>query len=333
MAKIKDSKDRVCVVGLDGVPYTLLRDFADKGILPNMAKLADIGHLRPMTVTLPEISSVSWPSYMTGTDPGGHGIFGFSELKPGSYDLRFTNFNDLKAPPLWDKLRDEGKRSVIINLPGTYPARPVNGALIAGFVAIDLAKAVYPLTVYHELKKFDYQVDIDIVKCREDHDLLQKQLTETLGYRRKAVDLLWDGDWDFFQVVVTGTDRLHHFLFSALIDENHPRHGMAVAYYKEVDAFIGEMYARFEGLNGGDGEGFYMLSDHGFCAIEQEVNLNTWLMENGYLSFESDDFKALGQMTPDSKAFAMDPSRIYLNLKGKYPKGTVEEGDAKRILG
>ncbi|MCP4230224.1 MAG: hypothetical protein GY771_08755 [bacterium] len=333
MTESKDNKKRVCVVGLDGVPFTLLRDLTQKGIMPNMAKLAETGHLRPMTVTLPEISSVSWPSYITGTGPGGHGIFGFSELKPNSYDLRFTNFNDLKAPPLWDKLRDDGKRSVVINLPGTYPARPVNGALIAGFVAIDLTKAVYPLTVYHELKKFDYQVDIDIVKCRKDHDLLQKHLADTLGYRRKAVDLLWDGDWDFFQVVVTGTDRLHHFLFTALINENHHRHEMVISYYKEVDRFIGEMYERFSVLNGTDDDGFYMLSDHGFCAIEQEVNLNTWLRDNGYLEFESDDFKTLNQITANSKAFAMDPSRIYINRKGKYPKGMVEEGDGERILG
>ena len=117
----------VIVIGLDGLEPKIVESLLSRGELPHLQSLAEVGGYSRVTTTYPAQTPVAWSTFATGTNPGGHGIFGFSELKPGSYDLRFTNFKDLKAPPLWDKLRDAGKRSVIINLPGTYPARPVNG--------------------------------------------------------------------------------------------------------------------------------------------------------------------------------------------------------------
>ena len=125
-------KKRVCVVGLDGVPYTLLNRFIEDGTMPALAEIVRTGCLSKMRVTLPEISAVSWPSFMTGKNPGHHAIFGFTDLKPQSYSLRFPSFKDLRAPTIWDKLSERKKRSVVINQPSTYPARPIEGALISG---------------------------------------------------------------------------------------------------------------------------------------------------------------------------------------------------------
>ncbi len=76
-----------------------------------------------MKASLPEISAVSWTDFMTGTNSGTHGIFGFTDFKPDSYELRFPNFLDVKAPTFWDTLGAKGKKSIIINQPSTYPAR------------------------------------------------------------------------------------------------------------------------------------------------------------------------------------------------------------------
>ncbi len=120
-----------------------------------------------MTVSIPEISSVSWSSFMTGTQAGDHGIYGFVDLTPGTYQYRFPNFSDLKAPTFFDELGLNNKRSVIINLPATYPARPMPGVLISGFVALDLEKAVYPARYLPMLKQAGYQVDVDAGKGRD----------------------------------------------------------------------------------------------------------------------------------------------------------------------
>jgi len=61
----KKKKNRACVVGLDGVPFSLVRRFCEDGTWPFMAELMKGGALQKMKVTLPEISAVSWPSFMT----------------------------------------------------------------------------------------------------------------------------------------------------------------------------------------------------------------------------------------------------------------------------
>ena len=73
---LKKPKKRICLIGLDGVPYTLIEQFIQDGTMPTLAQLCNEGSLHQMKVTLPEISSVSWTSFMTGVGPGEHGIFG-----------------------------------------------------------------------------------------------------------------------------------------------------------------------------------------------------------------------------------------------------------------
>ena len=53
------------MVGLDGVPYTLVKQFCADGTWRFMEGLSRNGAMRQMEVTLPEISAVSWPSFMT----------------------------------------------------------------------------------------------------------------------------------------------------------------------------------------------------------------------------------------------------------------------------
>jgi predicted AlkP superfamily phosphohydrolase/phosphomutase len=324
----KKQKSRTCVIGLDGVPYSLILELAERDIAPSLGGLLKAGHLHKMKASLPEISSVSWTDFMTGTDSGKHGIFGFTDLKPGSYALRFPNFLDVKRETLWDILGKKGQRSIVLNQPSTYPARPLNGIMVSGFVAIDLGKAVYPISQRAALDRMAYQVDIDTVKSRQDHAFFWTDLERTMDGLERALDHFWKEDWDFFEFVITGTDRLHHFLWNAYADEKHPYHARFLDYYRRVDGIIGRLVLSFRRLTGGD-SGLYLLSDHGFCQIEQEVHLNAWLLREGYLRFGGDTPQGLEDIAEGSVAFALDPSRIYLNLKGRFPKGEVDEGGRK----
>ena len=137
------------------------------------------GYFRVVSVCLPEISSVSWSSFMGSTNSGTHDVYSFMNFKPGTYELYFPNFSNLKAPTLFDELGEKEKRCVVINLPFTYPARKIQGVLISGFVAIDLEKAVYPSSLLLKLKKFNYRIDIDTTKARTDHKFLIQNLDET----------------------------------------------------------------------------------------------------------------------------------------------------------
>jgi len=323
---LKKRKPRVCVIGLDGVPISLVQDLAIKGYLPNFASLLEQGHLHPLKASLPEISSVSWSDFMTGTNSGHHGIFGFTDFKPGSYELRFPNFHNLATSTFWDQLGQAKKKVVVLNQPSTYPARRIPGFLISGFVAIELEKAVFPAGILPKLKKINYQIDIDTFACRQDHSLLWSQLASTLEARAKAWELFWPEEWDYFELVITGTDRLHHFLWSAYEDEAHPDHQSFLNYYHQVDKLIGKIVTRFRKENE-ELTGLFLLSDHGFTGIKQEVYLNAWLEKEGLLRFKDSSEKNLTNIHPDSLVFALDPNRLYLHLEGKFPSGQVKAKD------
>lgn len=316
------------------MPYSLLKRFCDDGTMPATAEILEKGHLHQMTVSLPEISAVSWTSFATGTNPGTHGIFGFVDLKPNTYKLSFPSYRDLNAPPLWDKLAQQNKRSIILNQPFTYPAPKINGVLIAGFVALDLIKSVTPISLISKLKGLNYQIDIDTMRSREDHDFLIADLDRTMSGRERAVGYLWHNEeWDYFQIVITGTDRLHHFLMDALDDEGHPYHNAFLDYYRRIDQFIANIHKSFCSFAGSDDstQGFYILSDHGFTLIKQEVYLNTWLKEEGYLKFDKAEPQSLEDIASGSRVFALDPNRLYINERGRFPKGEVEPDEVEPL--
>jgi predicted AlkP superfamily phosphohydrolase/phosphomutase len=319
---------KVVMLGLDGTPYTLLSDFIARGVMPNMAALAAQSRLIQMDSSIPEISSVAWTSTMTGRNPGKHGVFGFTDLKPGTYEQVFPNFTAVRTNVLWDVLGAAGQRSVVINQPSTYPAKKLDGALIAGFVAVDLKRAVYPPELAARLESVGYRIDVDAAKAHEDIGAFIADLFGTLRVREQVILELFDeGGWDFFEAVVTGTDRLHHFLWNAAADESHPHHATFLDYYRAVDALVGRVLERLD-----EATPFIMMSDHGFTAIKKEVFLNHWLRENGYLNFTADSPKELGEIAEGSRAFCLDPSRLYINAKGRFPRGSVESADVPALL-
>lgn len=325
------SRQRLCVVGLDGVPIGLLERLANDGVMPNIAARIEAGHLRSMRASLPEISSVSWTSFMTGAQPGEHGIFGFTDINPGTYGFTFPDFAQVEVPTLWDRLGKRGLTSVVLNQPATYPARTIPGVMVSGFVAIDLSRAVKPLRWLGSLRRQDYRVDIDTARSRGDHDWLFKDLEYTLQARGAALGRLWDEvDWDYLQVVVTGTDRLYHYLWDAVENVDHPRHQQAMDYHRAVDRFVGQVWNRFAAENSEPERRFWMLSDHGFCGIKQEVQINAWLRQHNYLTTDEGG-RDLEGIRPESAAFALDPGRIYVHRRGRYARGTVATEDVAAL--
>jgi predicted AlkP superfamily phosphohydrolase/phosphomutase len=326
---------KVVVIGLDGVPYTsLLKKLVEEGTLENLASILGTGYFGKMEVCIPEISSVSWTSFMTGTQSGKHGVYGFIDLIPGTYKMCFPNFLSIKEKTLFDELGATGRRSVVINLPSTYPAREIPGVLVSGFVAVDLKKAVHPLSLFHELHNLGYSIDVDTQRGRHDHDFLLQDLERTLHKRKEVAEILWDREnWDLFVLTVTGTDRINHFMWDAWSNSNHPKHSDFIAYYQKVDRFVGSFYQKFMELDGSrDGKNhFLMLSDHGFTDIHKEVYLNRWLQENNFLFFDRDPPQSWEDISTKSHAFALDPSRIYIHDKERYPRGSVAKQDVAKV--
>jgi predicted AlkP superfamily phosphohydrolase/phosphomutase len=325
--KQNKTKEKVVVLGIDGVPYTLLKRFIDDGLMPNLANLAVKGTLTDMTASIPEVSSTSWSTFMTGVNPGKHGIYGFMELQKGSYKWKFPNSGDIKSDTLWDIAGKNNKKSIVLNVPSTYPAKALNGILTAGFVSLDLKKATYPESAYEYLESIGYKMDVDTRKAQESSAALAGEINHAFEIRKKAIlHFLDNEEWDLFIGVITETDRLHHYLWAALQDTGHAQHQFFLEFYIKLDAFIGEMYDRV-----GDNVAFIIMSDHGFTSIKQEVYLNAWLRERGYLKFNNEKPASFEDMHKDSMVFVLDPARFYIHLSGKYPQGCVGKGDYESL--
>ena len=322
-------KKKLIILGLDGVPFEMIKRFTTNGIMNNLGELFMEGRVRKMQVSIPEISSVSWSSFMTGKDPGEHGIFGFVDLIPGTYKYYFPNFRDLKAETFFDELGIKKKRSVIINLPGTYPAKINRGVIISGFVAPDIKKAVYPSRYIDMLNDYGYKIDVEISDVKNRKHNFLSDLNSILKTRTDvALSLYKKEKWDLFMFTVTGTDRLHHFMYDSYQNENCEFHQHFLDFYSELDSVLGEFLCLAR--NNPDTE-IIVCSDHGFRSIRQEVYLNQILKKNGFLSFKNNKSPRLGDISEKSIAFALDPSRIFVNLKKKFPQGYIDRKDYENV--
>ncbi len=323
------AKPRVAVIGLDGVGAPLIEALTDRGVMPRMAALRRAGTLARMASSIPTISSVSWSNFMTGNNPGRHGIYGFTDVKRDSYAVYFPNYRHVQGATIWDVLGGAGRRSIVLNIPNTYPAKDINGVLVSGFVAVNIERAVTPASVLPLLKSQGYKIDVDYVNANERVDAFFRDLSETLAARRRTfAHFLRAEKWDCYIGVITETDRLHHYFWSAYADPASPLHQRFLDFYAEVDAAIGELVDALP-----DGTPLFVLADHGHTLIESEFYPNVWLRQEGLLAFKTPTPKSIADLDPTSKAFILDPGRIYLNLKGRFANGVVEPGaEAEELL-
>lgn len=319
------AKKKTVIIGIDGVPYGLIENLSDQGVMPNFKALRKEGVLKKMRSAIPDISSVAWSSIITGKNPAEHGIFGFTDIIPHTYSLSFPDFNSLRELPFWQK--DKNKKYIILNVPSTYPIKELNGVHISGFISLDFDKAVYPQSYINKLQEMKYQIDVDSSIAHKSTSLFLEKLSQTNEARIKAYQYFWEKeDWDTFMLVFTGSDRLEHFLWDAYEDESHKYHQDFLNYFKRVDEVIGEIANRI-----GQEDCLLILSDHGMERIKTNFNINYFLKEAGFLDLD-ESLRGYNQITAKTKAFALDPGRIYLNKETKYPQGSVKQNEEKKII-
>lgn len=319
----KNERRRVVVIGIDGTPYTFLQRMLAEKRMPNLARLIAGGSLARMNSVYPTVSSVAWSSYMTGQNPARHGIFGFVDRDPATLKTFIPTSRMMHSRTLWEYLSDAGKRVIVINVPLTYPPRVVNGILIGDFLAPSVDKVAYPAEVSQRLKAWRYRIDTDPWLARESKEKLLTDVNETFDRRVETMfHLMAEEDWDFFQCHIMETDRLFHFLWEQM-ELNDPLYApQFLAFIEKMDRMLGDVMGRLD-----EATTLVVLSDHGFCTLDKEVYVNTWLAQRGWLKLQGADPKSLSDMSPDSVAYSLDPGRLFINLKGREKDGRVEPGE------
>ncbi|HEM62178.1 MAG TPA: nucleotide pyrophosphatase, partial [Chloroflexi bacterium] len=173
-----------------------------------------------------------------------------------------------------------------------------------------------------------YRLDVDPWQAREDKDKFLEDLYYTLAKREEAISHFMETeDWDFLMLQIMETDRLHHFLWEEM-ETGHPKYAPAfLKLYHQIDALLGRLHDRLD-----EDTTLLVMSDHGFTLMKKEVYINRWLEDQGWLFFTKQPPDSLKDIHPDSRAYSLDPGRIFVNLRGREPLGSVGLGqDYERV--
>ncbi len=287
--------NKLLVIGLDGASFDVLDKLIEKHYLPNIAGLIRGGARGNLETTFPPITAVAWSSFMTGKNPGKHGIFEFVRRDQHSKRELAVNASFRQGRAIWDLLGDAGKRVIVHNFPCTYPPRPVNGLLIADFMTPKGRRDfTYPASLLEEIESQfgSYRLHLSQTYSEGNVDAVLDELFDELEYKAKVTEYLMTRyDWDAFFQYFWGTDRIQHELWH-IIDDRHPRHNKkeaethrdrVYAYFKRVDEVVGRLIE----LAGADPL-VLIASDHGFGPVHKYCSLNIWLLREGFLKLKSD---------------------------------------------
>lgn len=292
---------KIMIIGLDGATFALLDPLMQRGLLPNLARFQEKAFRAVLRSTMPPVTAPAWTSFMTGVNPGQHGILHFldfqadsqpnailqaAEVFPGGFSL--VNARSIQVPTLWQLLGDQGKRVGAINVPMTYPPSPVNGFMIAGMpIPPDATHYTYPPELVKALP--GYQIDLELHEREFAFDPYRfiHRLGEVLNRRLETtIHLVRTQLWDLFMVVLTETDRAQH-RFWHWLDPDDPLYESpeARSFRPSLEAFYGQVDAAVGALlqEAGPGCTIVLMSDHGFGpvhdrnlyrrALEQQLGL------------------------------------------------------------
>jgi predicted AlkP superfamily phosphohydrolase/phosphomutase len=277
------------VIGLDGATLDLAGPWARAGKLPVLRSLMERGAYARLRSVLPVLSSAAWASFMTGTNPGKHGVFDFVRRAPGTYRLRPVSRLQIAEPSLWKLLGDQGQRVAALNVPMTYPPEPVNGVLVTGLGTPEFKPFTHPPDLGPRLLQAGYQINRRVFDHSPGHEQAHLQDTHSITRRvtEAALGLLAEEPWAFFMVVYRGPDEMAHAFWHHM-DPAHPAHDPSASapyasaildYYRLVDEEVGRLLDA-----AGPEATVFIMSDHGSGPLYKDVYLNEWLRQQGYLA-------------------------------------------------
>ncbi len=293
----------VLVLALDGATFDVIRPMVEAGQLPNLSAWMKQGQASALASTTPPVTFPAWSSFMTGLAPADHGIFDFTQKKPGEYRLRFINSTDRIAPSLFRRVSDAGGQVLVLGMPATHPPEALDGLLVCGFDApvstgTDERSASDPL-LYREVAKVAgpwMRPDLnESAKADDFHERAVETLLSRIDRKcafalesLKRVRAKRGGALPCLTMIVfSESDTVGHHYWRDH-DPASPRHD-ATASARRRNA-VCDVYRRLDRACGrirdavGKDVLCVVLSDHGMGgASDKIVHLNRYLAEHGLL--------------------------------------------------
>jgi predicted AlkP superfamily phosphohydrolase/phosphomutase len=330
------------IVGLDcAEPSLVLDEWLDR--LPTLAGLVAHGRHGRLTSVIPPITVPAWSCMMASRTPGDLGIYGFRNRAGYGYDdLYVADGSAVRAPRLWDLATREGKPSIVVGVPGTYPPRPLNGVLVSCFLTPSTAgQYTFPPLLRREVEDTvgEYLFDCTNFRTDDKEDLL-RQVYEMTDRRFALADhFLATKPWELFAMVEMGVDRMHHGFWKEM-DPLHRRHDPGgryrdaiLDYHVHVDGLLGRLLAHAD-----EDTTVLVVSDHGAKRMDGGIRLNEWLRRERYLhtAAEPAGTERLADVGVDwARTSAWGEGgyygRVFLNVRGREPDGVVDPADYERF--
>jgi predicted AlkP superfamily phosphohydrolase/phosphomutase len=297
-------KQKIFVIGWDSATWDLIRPWVAQGKLPNLAKLVGQGASGPLESAIPPLTPPAWTSFMTGKNPGKHGIFHFLEPQAGSYAMRYSNAGSRRATTIWRLLSNAGYSVGTINVPFTYPPEQLRGFQISGMdTPSEKSAFVHPPELREELERAvgPLRLEVRYLGGMTTKDRYQKTLDEmeTLDrqWTKAATYLLEKHPVDVMMLTFMSIDTVQHH-FWQYMDPAHflynqkdaETFGNAVqSVYERLDQTIGELTSRLpkEAV-------VFVVSDHGAGPVsDRMLYLNRYLAQLGLLKYRVEKRSAL----------------------------------------
>ncbi|MGV6849684.1 MAG: alkaline phosphatase family protein [Marinibacterium sp.] len=304
-----DHKVKTLLIGLDGATYDILDPLVAEGVMPNLGKIMEDGARGILRSTMHPLTPPAWATLTTGRSPGFHGVFDFIRVdrSSGAPTYTLTTSADVKVPTVWQMVSNAGMRATTLNYPTMFPAKPIDGVVIPGYVPWSyLGRAIYPRDVYKMLKaegvfkaremSTDWQHERKAVQGLAENDLqdwVQFHITRERRWFEILMKLMEKEPSELTSVLFDGVDRIQHLCYHLIDpatrgDYTSPAsvkaRDLALQYYRDVDTYIGEMIAK-----AGPDARVLIVSDHGFTRSGARIfYANTWLESLGLLSWKPD---------------------------------------------
>ena len=142
---------KAMVLGLDAAIVPRLYKFCKEGKLPAMDKVINNGvWAKNGMLPLPTITPPNWTAIATGAWPSTIGVTDFNVHYPGEpLNRSHGGFysGDVKAEFVWNAIAKAGKKSVVVNFPGTWPAVMKDGYQLGG-AGVDINHFFWPASTF-----------------------------------------------------------------------------------------------------------------------------------------------------------------------------------------
>ena len=334
---------RVLVIGLDCAAPQLVFD-RWLGELPTLRTLTERGRFGVLRSCDPPITVPAWSVMTSSRSPGALGFYGFRNRRDRSYDaLAFADSRSVRVPRVWDLLSARGRPVIVLGVPQTYPVSRVNGVMVSCFLTPDTTTAqyTYPAELKAEIEGLvgRYLVDVENFRTEEKERLLADIEEMTEKRFRLAEHLLATRPWDLFFMVEMGTDRIHHGFWRffdpehRLYEPGNPYEPAMLDYYRRLDAKIARLLAFAD-----EDTAVLVVSDHGAKRMDGGICVNEWLRKEGYLVLREEPPGPV-RLTPELVDWERTTAwgeggyycRLFLNVRGREPQGTVAPEDYESV--